>query len=146
MSLLEQTGCSIVIFATEVAPIVKQLEDIKSGLRTLTSPPFQEMLETEHKQFTYEKRSFEEARNNPIVVLHSSGSTGIPKPINMTYGPFSMLDNERNLPGVLDAGIVTFPSGISRAAVGSTTSFHISILLAFYPMLVGPILLPDLTS
>lgn len=116
VSLLEQTGCSIVIFATEVAPIVKQLEGIKSGLRTLTSPPFQEMLETEHKQFTYEKRSFEEARDNPIVVLHSSGSTGIPKPINMTYGPFSMLDNERNLPGVpgrrnRDFSIWDFPGG-----------------------------------
>lgn len=103
-------------FATEVAPIVTQLEDIKSSLQTLTSPPFQEMLATEHKQFAYEKQSFEEARNNHIVVLHSSGSTGIPKPITMTHGSFSILDNERNLPGVpgrrnRDFSIWDFPGG-----------------------------------
>lgn len=116
MSLLEQTACSIVIHAAEVAPIVKQLEIVKSGLQYLTSPSFQEMLEGEHKPFSYEQRTFQEVKNNPIVVLHSSGSTGIPKPITMTHGTFSILDNERNLPGVpgrknRDFSIWDFPGG-----------------------------------
>lgn len=115
-SLLEQTGCSVIIQAAEVAPIVKQLEAVKSGLQSFTSFSFQEMLESEHKPFSYVEQTYEEAKNNPIVVLHSSGSTGIPKPITMTHGTFSILDNERNLPRVprrqnRDFSIWDFPGG-----------------------------------
>lgn len=113
---MEQTGCSVVIHAAEVAPVVKQLEGVKSGLQSFTSPSFAEILEGESKPFSYEEKSFEEAKNNPIVVLHSSGSTGVPKPITMTHGSFSILDNERKLPTVpgrqnRDFSIWDFPGG-----------------------------------
>lgn len=95
---------------------MKQLEAIKAGLQSFTSPSLQEMLDSEHKQFPYDVRTFKEGERNPVVVLHSSGSTGIPKPITMTHGSFAVLDNERNLPSVpgrqnRDFGIWDFPGG-----------------------------------
>jgi hypothetical protein len=74
------------------------------------------MLEGDHTPFSYEEQTFDEAKNNPIVVLHSSGSTGIPKPITMTHGSFSILDNERSLPGPAgrtkrDFSMWDFPGG-----------------------------------
>ncbi|KAK5054558.1 hypothetical protein LTR84_001449 [Exophiala bonariae] len=43
-------------------------------------PTVAELLETVHPHYTYEK-SFEQARADPLVVLHTSGTTGLPKPI-----------------------------------------------------------------
>jgi acyl-CoA synthetase (AMP-forming)/AMP-acid ligase II len=99
-SLLEQTQCSVVLYAEEVAPIVKLLESVKSGLQYLAVHTFETMLESDQILFSYKEQTYEAAKNNPIVVLHSSGSTGLPKPITMTHGSFAVLDNERNLPGV----------------------------------------------
>ncbi|KAK2603619.1 hypothetical protein QQS21_004200 [Conoideocrella luteorostrata] len=96
-SLLEQTQCKFVIHATEVNPIVKQLEAETDGVRFVVCPSFQDMLEGNPDPFVYKQNSWTVAKNNPVVVLHSSGSTGIPKPITMTHGSFSILDNERNL-------------------------------------------------
>ncbi|KAI9645908.1 hypothetical protein NHQ30_005345 [Ciborinia camelliae] len=99
-SLLEQTQCSIVLHAEEVGPIVKQLHSVRTEIRCLAIPSFQTILEGDGRSFFYEGQTFQEAKNNPIVVLHSSGSTGIPKPITMTHGTFAVLDNERNISGV----------------------------------------------
>ena len=43
-------------------------------------------------------RSFEEAKNDPTVILHSSGSTGPPKTITWTHGGFGALDMSHDLP------------------------------------------------
>lgn len=94
---------------------MKQLDVVAPGLNYLTCPSFADLL-VGTASFTYEKRPWATAKNDPIVVLHSSGSTGIPKPVTMTHGTFSILDNERNLPGVAgrkkrDFSIWDFPGG-----------------------------------
>ncbi|KAJ8065226.1 hypothetical protein OCU04_005931 [Sclerotinia nivalis] len=99
-SLLEQTQCLIVLHAEEAAPIVKQLHSLRPEARCLAVPSFQTILAGDGRVFSYDEQTFQMAKNNPIVVLHSSGSTGIPKPIAMTHGTFAVLDNERNLPKV----------------------------------------------
>ncbi|TGO62823.1 hypothetical protein BCON_0017g00660 [Botryotinia convoluta] len=99
-SLLEQTQCSIILHAEEVAPIVQQLYSVRSEVRSFVIPSFQTILAGDGRAFMYEEQTYQAAKNNPIVVLHSSGSTGIPKPIMMTHGTIAVLDNERNLPGV----------------------------------------------
>ncbi|KAI1774063.1 acetyl-CoA synthetase-like protein [Hypoxylon cercidicola] len=97
-SLMEQTGCSKLLYAAEVAPIVQRM-GAASSLRSEVIPTFEEMLSTSPVSYPYTK-SFEDAKNDPVVVLHSSGSTGIPRPITMTHGTFAAFDNEHNLPRV----------------------------------------------
>jgi acyl-coenzyme A synthetase/AMP-(fatty) acid ligase len=41
-------------------------------------PSFSDMLKVESEYFPFNK-TFEEARDDPILVLHSSGSTGVSK-------------------------------------------------------------------
>ncbi len=75
-----------------------QLRGAKPGLHCLAYPAFQDLLQGQSAHFPYELPSWETAKNDPIVVLHSSGSTGLPKTIAMTHGSFSVLDHERILP------------------------------------------------
>ncbi|KAI1821167.1 acetyl-CoA synthetase-like protein [Xylaria intraflava] len=99
ISLLEQTQSTKLLFTSEVAPIVKAIQALSPTLEVHSIPSFCEMMESSSKSYPYEK-SFEEARDDPIVVLLSSGSTGLPKPIVMTHGTFATIDNQKNLPDV----------------------------------------------
>ena len=52
----------------------------RSGMKVLTIPSFEHWLEIKSPHYPYTK-SYEEAKFDPICVLHSSGTTGFPKPI-----------------------------------------------------------------
>lgn len=56
---------------------------------------FQDLDQVEHVPFT---RTWEEAKNSPFCVLHTSGSTGIPKPVFVTYGTFACNDAHQLIP------------------------------------------------
>ncbi|KAI0202451.1 hypothetical protein F4808DRAFT_76239 [Astrocystis sublimbata] len=98
LSLMRQTGCSKLLYATEMHPLVKPLLS-EETIQALEVPAFKAMLNSTPDRFPYEK-SFDEVCNDPVLVLHSSGSTGEPKPITMTHASFAVLDNERNYPEV----------------------------------------------
>lgn len=74
------TGSSKVLYAAELGPLMKPLEALATSAKFEAVPSFQEMLDGDGitKLYPYGK-TFEEARNDPIIVLHSSGSTGTPK-------------------------------------------------------------------
>ncbi|KAI0543941.1 acetyl-CoA synthetase-like protein [Xylaria curta] len=99
LSLLEQTKSTKVLFTSEVTPIMKSVQALKPDLEVYMIPSFCDMMESSPKPYAYEK-TFEDAKNDPVVVLHSSGSTGLPKPIVMTHGTFATVDNHKNLPVV----------------------------------------------
>lgn len=56
---------------------------------------FQDLDQVEQISFT---RTWEEAKNSPFCVLHTSGSTGIPKPVFVTYGTFACNDAHQLIP------------------------------------------------
>lgn len=72
---MEQTGSTKVLFANELAPLLKPLQALVPSVRVEALPALQEMLDSNPSYYEYSK-SFEDARNDPIAVLHSSGSTG----------------------------------------------------------------------
>jgi hypothetical protein len=75
LSLMEQTGSKTILHAAEVLPVIKTLVAASSALKCLEIPSFQEMLAADPPPQPFQK-SYEEAQNDPIVILHSSGSTG----------------------------------------------------------------------
>ena len=53
-------------------------------IEVLEIPTVAELLSKVYPHYPYEK-SFEQARTDPLVVLHTSGTTGLPKPIIWTH-------------------------------------------------------------
>lgn len=70
-----QTGSTKLLNPSELAPIVKQIVSLESTVQNETVPSFDEMLSSSAGHFPYDKK-FSEAKDDPVVVLHSSGSTG----------------------------------------------------------------------
>ena len=56
-------------------PIIKEVQITMENLESVEVPSLEEMLEGDSQQYQYNE-IFESAERNPIVILHSSGSTG----------------------------------------------------------------------
>jgi len=75
VGLLDQTACSKILYAGELASIVGQLQKTRENTQTSQNPSMNDILDARSHHYPYEKQ-FSEAQNDPIVILHSSGSTG----------------------------------------------------------------------
>ena len=75
LSLIHQTECTIMLHASEVLSVVKTLVDSSSELQCVEIPSFQEMLNSQPEAYAFNK-DFTHMQDEPIVILHSSGSTG----------------------------------------------------------------------
>lgn len=53
-------------------------------IAVLEIPSVADLLNQVYPEYAY-KKSFDEARKDPLVVLHTSGTTGLPKPIVWTH-------------------------------------------------------------
>lgn len=86
---MNQMRCRKILIAEEAVPAVIQILDLCSedNWNPAKVPSFQEMLASTPEPFPFVK-DFEKAQNDPIVVLHSSGSTGksrLPPDLNVSY-------------------------------------------------------------
>ena len=46
------------------------------------------------------EKTFEEAARDPFIVIHTSGSTGLPKPITLRHGGLASLDGHHLMPSL----------------------------------------------
>ncbi|KAF2176481.1 acetyl-CoA synthetase-like protein [Zopfia rhizophila CBS 207.26] len=98
-SLLEQTQCYHLLYAPEVEALVNPLLDQKADLKTHQVQALEDLTLPEAEHFPFD-RDYDAAKWDPILILHSSGSTGPPRPIQMNHATFAVGDNDRNLPTV----------------------------------------------
>lgn len=99
ISLMDQTQSSKLLYCQELAPLIHDITSTRPDIRVSAVESQGALLAAPHDPFPYAK-SFGEAVDDPIVVLHSSGSTGMPKPVVMTNGTLAVQDNDRNFPTV----------------------------------------------
>ncbi|KAK7713546.1 putative NRPS-like protein biosynthetic cluster [Diaporthe eres] len=98
-SLLEQTQCRHFLYAKEVEGLVTPLLEHKSDLNLEKIETLDDLIRPGTQHFVWDKE-YDEAKWNPILILHSSGSTGAPKPIVMNHATFAVGDHDRTLPTV----------------------------------------------
>ena len=74
--LLQQTNCSKFFLSPELAPVAKAVQSQIPNLNLQAVQDFDYWLDNYTGPFPFEK-TLDEAKWDPILVLHSSGSTGI---------------------------------------------------------------------
>lgn len=85
LHLLQTADCKVLITPVQRPPAISAIVSAqKKELRVLEIPTVDELLNTHARHFPYNK-SFDQARQDPLTVMHTSGSTGFPKPITWTH-------------------------------------------------------------
>ena len=80
LHLMKATGCNIFLTPERpFPPVTALINSLNESYRVLKVPPVDELLRR-CKPFVYDV-SFEEGCHTPFTVMHTSGSTGLPKPI-----------------------------------------------------------------
>ena len=93
LALLKDIDCNFLLQPNSPRlPIVNHVLG-KYPMQVVEMPDLRELLwdDTEVAPYKFNK-SFEDARYQPCLILHTSGSTGIPKPVTLTQGWFSVVD------------------------------------------------------
>ncbi|APA15728.1 hypothetical protein sscle_15g104980 [Sclerotinia sclerotiorum 1980 UF-70] len=84
INLLERLKCTNVLSPTPCPPQITAILEANTKLRVLEVPTVDHLLDEKHRHFPYEK-SFDEVKDEPFVIVHTSGSTGFPKPMVWTH-------------------------------------------------------------
>jgi len=85
ISLLAGLSCSKLITTDPNPAGTSLIEKVMTG--KLTIPSLDTLINLDPTQVAQQpyNKSFEQTKNNPIFVLHTSGSTGVPKPLTYTH-------------------------------------------------------------
>ncbi|KAE8164394.1 thioester reductase domain-containing protein [Aspergillus tamarii] len=100
LSLLDKCGCDTVLVPSRAPAILSQIFAARP-MEQIATPEvdffFEGLDQVEPIPFTL---TWEEAKTKPFCVLHTSGSTGIPKPVFVTYGTFASNDAHQLIPSL----------------------------------------------
>ncbi|KAI2632839.1 hypothetical protein GGS21DRAFT_491344 [Xylaria nigripes] len=92
ISLLKRTACSALLFPTEPPPIVHNMLEA-CLMENITTSDLHYFLDEQPVEVIPLQKTFEELRDETFCILHTSGSTGIAKPVAVTYGSYGGMDS-----------------------------------------------------
>ncbi|PYH46069.1 acetyl-CoA synthetase-like protein [Aspergillus saccharolyticus JOP 1030-1] len=97
VNLFNKTDCNLLYHEADFANMVQPWVEGRPGMKRVAAAAWKEWVYTEVAPFPYNK-SFDEAEWDPFVVLHTSGSTGLPKPVIINQGMLALNDLHRYVP------------------------------------------------
>jgi acyl-coenzyme A synthetase/AMP-(fatty) acid ligase len=95
VNLMKQLNCKTMLVPTIRPDVVNTILEVYE-MRVYQIPELKDLLDQDYTHYPYEK-TFDEARSEPLVALHTSGTTGLPKPVIWTHDWASSFAEERYL-------------------------------------------------
>lgn len=129
-SLFEATKLDRLLFSEKYTKLAASLQTGRPSLTSFQIPEFEDMVQSKSKPYAYTK-TWAEAKNDPIMIIHTSGSTGAPKPITYTNAFYGVMEHTARLPphdGVPYSGLADFgPSnGAQTRLFNGFPLFHLA--------------------
>ncbi|KAI9712767.1 MAG: putative NRPS-like protein biosynthetic cluster [Bogoriella megaspora] len=123
LNVLEKSECHTYLVAKgyHFDHVLKERE-----MKTAIVPELDELLdEAEVPKYPYDK-DFEQAQSDPCLVLHTTGSTGLPKPITWKNAILSTYEGWRTIPAIDDYVPMTEIYAEASRAYNAMPLFHTS--------------------
>lgn len=95
VSLLQVTKCQKLLYSKEYAKRIQPWVQ-ESGVGARGMLDLDQVLDDAPAPVHPYDETFESAELDPVLIMHTSGSTGIPKPIYCKQGLFTSADNYHN--------------------------------------------------
>ncbi|PWY82419.1 NRPS-like enzyme [Aspergillus eucalypticola CBS 122712] len=101
--LLSKTHCSVLVDGSErpqLKKVVDQVEVACSDLgleRWRMDPVWDVFAASPVKPYSH-RENFTDIEDRPAIIIHSSGTTGLPKPVTLTHGYLATMDQMQTLP------------------------------------------------
>ncbi|KAF2091877.1 acetyl-CoA synthetase-like protein [Saccharata proteae CBS 121410] len=143
ISLIQRTNCTAFLHSESMESHVKVAQKASASLKTFQIPSMEELLSDPAGTQTFQSHG-NEGLHEEVLVLHTSGSTGIPKPIFVTNGWIDSLEHNKYgpIPGGRVTGIESFlKEGTTMVAL--VPFFHtMGVICMLRSIIAGPIVVP----
>ncbi|KAI4853541.1 acetyl-CoA synthetase-like protein [Aureobasidium sp. EXF-8845] len=101
--LLESMECTAVIYATEMTRLAQSLEQRFPSAKYVSTTSLGDWLtgsniSGRNDRYEYTK-TYSKAHADPVMIVHTSGTTGMPKPVIWTHDMLASVDRLHTLPG-----------------------------------------------
>lgn len=128
---MEKSDCNTWMLPTQRVANVDQIL-AKRPMRIAYVPELLALLdETRVKVYPYHK-TFDEAISEPIIVLHTSGSTGLPKPVIVKNGLLATLDAQHLLPEIEGRKPQSAAFCYPHRSFSTFPNFHVSLFAVVF--------------
>lgn len=91
MAVIEKIKCWKAFYSIEELPIIQNIQSRRPGFEARELAPTTHWLDAQPKPFPFYK-TWEESKHDKVLSVHSSGTTGLPKPITFQNGFFATFD------------------------------------------------------
>jgi len=99
LELLDCANCQVFLTSSPMLPVVKSILS-KTSMPSHSLPGLHHWLQDiEVPKYPYQK-TFDTAKHEPFVALHTSGSTGSPKVVELNHGTMAPLDAYQLIPAM----------------------------------------------
>lgn len=132
VNLMKITKSKLLFFSGAYGEQQEDYERLLPGTKMIEIPSMEDMTQTQTRHYPYTK-TWEEAKNDVVIIIHTSGSTGNPKPIFLNNLYLRRVDKEADMPPV--EGRMCATIGLckpGKAAYIGTNFYHLSGLAFVY--------------
>ncbi|KAF3384527.1 Iterative polyketide synthase CazM [Penicillium rolfsii] len=145
--LLQAADCTKIFFTEERRIRVLEIQNLCTNVEIFSIPTLQQMLADANGRRSYIfQEAYDDVEDHTICIIHSSGTTGMPKLVPLTNGFFNCTDEFSRLPWPESRQPATFYNYAQEEIVLATTPFfHLMGLISFImsifhnvPVLIGP--------
>ncbi|XHF98585.1 hypothetical protein AWENTII_002133 [Aspergillus wentii] len=123
--LFEMTNCSKLLYSSEKRQKAEDICSAAAHVSSLEIPSMAEMTSLETTAYPF-LGTFGDVKNKVAFIAHSSGTTGFPKPIQLTFGYFGALDHGAHVP-IPTGRVAGVPDRLSPddLVLSTTPFFHL---------------------